>query len=154
MTSSDGTTESVSRIPMQPSESPAGKPAGPKGARPGPSVLLVEGEDPLRALLRRIIESEGHEVLEARSASEALALLSGAGRSVRLVLADLAEPGVAGPEGLKHHIPRGAKLLLLSTANEETWKPSESVDGISFYLANPFRSDALAAKLRELLQEE
>jgi DNA-binding NtrC family response regulator len=99
------------------------------------------------------VESEGHEVLEARNASEAVALLSGAGRFVRLVLADLAEPGVAGPDGLKNHMPRGAKLLLLSTANQETWKASESVDGVSFYLANPFRVDALAAKLRDLLTE-
>jgi DNA-binding response OmpR family regulator len=137
---------------LQPNEPPAGKSSAPK-AGTGPSVLLVEGEDPLRALLRRIIESEGHQVLEARNASEALALLSGAARFVRLVLADLAEPGVAGPDGLKNHIPRGAKLLLLSTANQETWKASESVDGVSFYLANPFRVDALAAKLRDLLTE-
>src|SRR5712692_8349562 len=107
---------------MQPDEPSADKSSASKAVRPGPDVLLVEGEDPLRALLRRIVESEGHEVLEARNVSEALSLLSGAGRSVRLVLADLAEPGVAGPQGLRKHIPRGAKLLLLSTANEKTWK--------------------------------
>jgi DNA-binding response OmpR family regulator len=138
---------------MKPNESSADESSSLKAGRTGPDVLLVEGEDPLRALLRRIVESEGHQVLEARNASEALSLLSGAGRSVRLVLADLAEPGVAGPDGLKKHIPRGAKLLLLSTANEETWKASESVDGVSFYLANPFRVDALAATIRDLLRE-
>ncbi len=130
-----------------------GKPAGTKPVRTDPSVLLVEGEDPLRKLLRRIVESEGHEVIEARNASEALSLLSGAAQSVRLVLADLAEPGVAGPQGLRKHIPRGAKLLLLSTANEKTWKAPEGGDGIAFYLANPFRPDVLAQTLRDLLRD-
>jgi DNA-binding response OmpR family regulator len=138
---------------MQPNESPAGKSSGSKAARTGPSVLLVEGEDPLRALLRRIVESEGHEVLEARNSSEALSLLSGAARSVRLVLADLAEPGVAGPQGLRKHIPRGAKLLLLSTANEKTWKGPGGGDGVAFYLANPLRPDVLAETVRDLLRD-
>jgi DNA-binding response OmpR family regulator len=119
----------------------------------GPSVLLVEGEDPLRALLRRIVEAEGHEVLEARDVSEAISLLSGAGRSVRLVLADLAQPGIAGPQGLKKHMPRGAKLLLLSRADGEASRASRLHDGVAFYLANPFQPDALAAKLRDLLRE-
>ncbi|PYQ63383.1 MAG: hypothetical protein DMF54_16915 [Acidobacteria bacterium] len=99
---------------MQPNDSPARKSADSKAARPGSVVLLVEEEDPLRALLRRIVESEGHEVVEARSAEEALEILSGAGKSVRLVLADLAQPGIAGPQGLRKHIPRGVKLLMLS----------------------------------------
>jgi DNA-binding NtrC family response regulator len=77
--------------------------------RPDPmNVLLVEGEDPLRAVLRRIVESEGHEVVEARNASEALSLLSGGGRSIDLVLL-----GAAGPQRLKKLIPRAAKLRLL-----------------------------------------
>ena len=138
---------------MQPDEPSANKSSAPKAVRPGPSVLLVEGEDPLRALLRRIVESEGHEVLEARNASEALSLLSGSGQSVRLVVADLAEPGVAGPQGLKKHMPRGAKLLLLSRANGEASRASRLHDGVAFYLANPFQPDALAAKLRDLLRE-
>jgi len=99
------------------------------------------------------VESEGHEVLEARNASEALALLSGAARSVRLVVADLAEPGVAGPQGLRKHIPRGAKLLLLSTANEKTSNTPAQSDGVAFYLVNPFRPDVLAETLRDLLQD-
>jgi DNA-binding response OmpR family regulator len=135
---------------MQPNGSSADKSSG---SKVGPSVLLVEGEDPLRALLRRIVESEGHEVLEARNASEALSLLSGSGQSVRLVVADLAQPGIAGPQGLKKHMPRGAKLLLLSRANGEASKASGLHDGVAFYLANPFQPDALAAKLRDLLRE-
>jgi len=130
-----------------------GNPAGTKPVRTDPSVLLVEGEDPLRALFRRIIESEGHEVLEARNASEAVSLLSGAARSVQLVLADLAEPGVAGPQGLRQYLPHGAKLLLLSTATGEPAKRPKYQDGVAFYLANPFRPDVLAETLRDLLRD-
>ena len=133
--------------------SPDGKSPGRKPVRPGPAVLLVEAEDPLRALLRRIVESAGYEALEARNYGEALQLLSGAARSVRLVLVDLAEPGVAGAQGLRRHIPRGAKLLLLSTANYERPEVLALEDGVAFYLSNPFRADVLAAKIRDLLEE-
>ena len=133
--------------------SPDGKSAGRKPVRPGPEVLLVEAEAPLRALLRRIVESAGYEALEARNTEEALQLLSAEARSVRLVLADLAESGVAGAQGLRRHIPRGAKLLLLSTANYERPEVRALEDGVAFYLSNPFRADVLAAKIRDLLEE-
>ena len=133
--------------------SPDGKSPGRKPVRPGPEVLLVEAEAPLRALLRRIVESAGYEALEARTSDEALELLSAEARSVRLVLADLAESGVAGAKGLRRHIPRGAKLLLLSTANHERPEVRALEDGVAFYLSNPFRADVLAAKIRDLLEE-
>ena len=119
--------------------------------RSEPEVLLVEEEAPLRALLRRIVKSAGFEAFEARSAEEARRLLSGAARSVRLVLANLAEPGVAGREGLRKHIPRGAKLLILSTASSERPEAQVPDDGVAFYLSNPFRADVLADRIRDLL---
>ena len=52
-----------------------------------PPVLLVEDKDSLRAMLRLALETQGHEVLEARDQSEAVAAL----RSGRpgVVLSDL-----------------------------------------------------------------
>jgi two-component system cell cycle sensor histidine kinase/response regulator CckA len=120
--------------------------------RSGPDVLLIESEDPLRALLRRIVESAGYVAVEARSAEEAIALLAGTARTVRLVLADLAEPGVAGSQGIRKNIARGMKLLLLSTANYER-SEARDLDGVAFYLSNPFRADALAERIRGLLEE-
>jgi len=61
---------------------------------------------------------------------------------------------VAGAQGLRRHIPRGAKLLLLSTANYERPEARELDDGVAFYLSNPFRADVLAAKIRDLLEEQ
>ena len=124
-----------------------------KATRTGPAVLLVEEEAPLRALLRRIVESAGYEAIEARSSGEAFQLLAAEARSVRLVLADLAVTGVAGAQGLRRHIPRGAKLLLLSTANYDRPEVGALGDGVAFYLANPFRADVLATKVRDLLEE-
>jgi DNA-binding response OmpR family regulator len=124
-----------------------------KDTRAAPAVLLVEGEAPLRALLRRIVESAGYQAFEAESSEEALQLLSAEARSVRLVLADLVETGVAGAQGLRRHIPPGAKLLLLSTANYERPEVRALEDGVAFYLSNPFRADVLAARIRDLLEE-
>ena len=107
----------------------------------------------MRAPLRRIVQSVGFQSFEARNSAQARELLAGPARSIRLVLADLAEPGVAGPEGLRRHSPRGAKLLRLSTANYERPEVRALEDGVAFYLSNPFRADVLAAKIRDLLEE-
>ena len=70
----------------------------------------------------------------------------------RALARDRAEPGVAGSHGLRRNIARGTKLLLLSTANYER-SEARAVDGVAFYLSNPFRADTLAEKIRELLRD-
>lgn len=118
-------------------------------SREGPTALLVEGEDPVRALLRRILESAGYEVLEARDAGDALSVLWRFPRSVDLLLAEQSESGIVGPGGLRERIPRGAKVFLTYRAGSDAFAAGLE-DGTTFFVANPFRNDALSTKLREL----
>ena len=61
------------------------------------TVLLVEDEDKLREVIRRLLESEGFQVLEAQNGATALQILNDAAEQrVELVLTDLRMPVMDG----------------------------------------------------------
>lgn len=61
------------------------------------TVLLVEDEDKLREVIRRLLESEGFHVLEAQNGATALQILNDAAEQrVELVLTDLRMPVMDG----------------------------------------------------------
>jgi PAS domain S-box-containing protein len=61
-----------------------------------PTVLLVEDEDLVRSVVRRSLERYGYEVIEARSAHEALALEARYRDRIDIVLSDVVMPGMSG----------------------------------------------------------
>lgn len=64
---------------------------------PRRTVLLVEDEDKLRAVIRRLLETEGFHVLEAQNGATALEILQdAAAHHVELVLTDLRMPVMDG----------------------------------------------------------
>jgi len=68
-----------------------------KPTRGAPIVLVVDDDDAVRHVARRILESEAYAVIEASSGEEALTLLS-CGMEVDLLLTDLDMPGLAGED--------------------------------------------------------
>ena len=70
----------------------------PKGSPSGkPTVLLVDDEQPIRLLARRILEEQGYQVTEASNGREAIELLSH-GVPLDLLMADLDMPELGGDE--------------------------------------------------------
>jgi two-component system, cell cycle sensor histidine kinase and response regulator CckA len=62
-----------------------------------PTVLVVDDEEPIRQMARRILEEAGYVVTEASGGLEAITLLS-AGTPLDLLMADLDMPGLGGDE--------------------------------------------------------
>jgi two-component system cell cycle sensor histidine kinase/response regulator CckA len=58
---------------------------------------VVDDEDLIRQLARRVLEGEGYQVTEASSGLEAIALLAG-GAPLDLLMADLDMPELGGDE--------------------------------------------------------
>jgi CheY-like chemotaxis protein len=68
--------------------------------RGGGPVLVVDDDPDARELMRRALDSAGHEVIEASGGAEALILIDS--RAPRLIVLDLMMPEVDGFDVLEH----------------------------------------------------
>lgn len=64
---------------------------------PNPVVMVVDDEESVRKLARRILETQGYEVADAPSGADALRILDDGSRC-DLLMADLQMPGMPGDE--------------------------------------------------------
>ena len=116
-------------------------------------ILVVDDQEPVRALLRRQLTDLGHTVLESGDGAEALHLVRRRNGAVDLLLCDVVMPRMAGPE-LAHrllHTRPEMKVLYTSGYTADALSDRGVLeDGIAF-LQKPFRLDALAAKVHQVL---
>jgi two-component system, cell cycle sensor histidine kinase and response regulator CckA len=122
----------------------------------GRTVLLVEDDEPVRAVVRRMLDAHGFSILEAREGGEALALSEAqdAG-SIDLLLADTVIPGPGGTElakrvRLRH--PDARTLIMSGYSAREATVDVSLVPGTDF-IAKPFSASDLNAKLAALLDD-
>ena len=71
--------------------------AAPVADGAGATVLLVEDDDAVRDLTRRILAEGGYDCLAAADAEEALDLFGAHRDSIDLILTDVVMPGLSGP---------------------------------------------------------
>ncbi len=64
----------------------------------GGTVLIVEDEEGVRELARRVLELEGYQVVEARGGGEAVSALEQFGPDINLVISDVILPDMAATE--------------------------------------------------------
>jgi CheY-like chemotaxis protein len=117
------------------------------------TILLVEDEDQVRELAVLSLEPLGYGVLAARDPREALALCEGHAGDIHLLLTDVVLPGMNGKE-LQDRISQrkpGIKVLFMSGYTADAIAHRGVLDkGIQF-LQKPFSLEALARKVREVL---
>ncbi len=133
--------------------SPAGQPQRPQTSGGSETVLGVEDDDGIRAVIKRILERAGHRVLEATNGAEALRICDASGDSVDLVLSDIAMPEMQGPDlarRIRELHPRMAMLLMSGYAESASQQEGFLTDGVEF-LGKPFSPDALTRKIRHIL---
>jgi two-component system cell cycle sensor histidine kinase/response regulator CckA len=64
----------------------------------GRVVLVVEDEDAVRSMIRKVLERNGYEVIDAADGSQALQLARQARDRLALILSDVVMPGMSGRE--------------------------------------------------------
>jgi PAS domain S-box-containing protein len=136
-----------------PSREQAAKAVVPLG---GETVLLVEDEAILLALVRRMLEQFGYTVLAASGPVMALKLVAEHAGKIDLLVTDVIMPEMSGRELWKRlavTLP-ACKVLFMSGYTANIIDRHGLLDKDVHFLEKPFSKDALAAKLRELLAPE
>lgn len=117
------------------------------------TILVVEDEGGIRALVRKILKRQGYEVLEAAGGDEALAVLSSHGHKIDLLLTDVMMPGMNGVElsqrALANH--NRLKVLFVSGYTDESVLEAGQFPAGTAFLQKPFTLGSLLGKVREVL---
>ena len=135
---------------------PEAVPAPPVEAVPEPTretILVVEDEPGIRALVRKILRRERYNVIEAGSGEEAIALAQAEGGRVNLLLTDVMLPGMSGrelAERLRESIPELDVLYVSGFTDDDAVRMGAFPPGSKF-LQKPFTLGALVSKVREAL---
>lgn len=124
-------------------------------ARGTETVLLVEDDDMVRNLAREVLESNGYRVLVASEATEALTLCENSRGEIKLVLTDVVMPQMGGKELAARLLQNSPdlKVLYMSGYTDNAIVHHGVLDESVSFLQKPFTPDALAKKVREVLDE-
>jgi two-component system, response regulator, stage 0 sporulation protein F len=112
-------------------------------------ILVVDDEPDARELLRALLESAGHPVLEANNGQEALRLLTAVDApEPRAIVLDLNMPIMTGWEflgilGSYHRLSRIPVLVISGELHREALAHST----IAHWLPKPISADGLLAKV-------
>jgi two-component system KDP operon response regulator KdpE len=118
---------------------------------PGPLVLVVEDEPPMRRFLRAALSAQGFRLLEAETA--AAATIAATTQNPDLVLLDLGLPDADGID-LTRELREWmrAPIIVLSARGREADKVEALDAGADDYLTKPFGVGELLARIRVALR--
>ncbi|MCI0438354.1 MAG: response regulator [Chloroflexi bacterium] len=115
------------------------------------TILIVEDEEGIRAVLEELLQMEGYKTTSAENGDEGLACL-GQGR-YDLIFTDLNMPGVSGRD-----IARAAKqsnpstpVVIITGWDTNTLAAELKGDGVDRVLKKPFDMDTVLTMVSELI---
>jgi two-component system cell cycle sensor histidine kinase/response regulator CckA len=115
------------------------------------TILLVEDEEQVRTLVRTILQRFGYNVIEAQTGGDALLLAEKHAGTIDLLLTDVIMPHISGPELAARLSELVMKVLYMSGYTEDAIVHQGVVDSGVALLQKPITPDALARKVREVL---
>lgn len=128
-------------------------PAAPEPPAPLATILVVEDEAGIRALVRKILRRQGYQVLEAANGQDALALCREHGQRVDLLITDVLMPQMGGRELVERLQTQGhdMKVLYVSGFTDDANIYSGELPVGTAFLQKPFTLGSLLDKVKEVL---
>ena len=119
----------------------------------GETLLLVDDEEDIRELAIITLESRGYRVLAAATGDEALVIAEKHAANIRVLITDVVMPGMNGVQlaDIASRIIPGLKVLFVSGHSNEAISAETLRATNGDYLQKPYLGDALAAKIRTVL---
>ena len=141
-------TDAPVEISLPPSQAPA-----PNTLDGKETILVVEDEDVIRNLARRVLSERGYRVLAARQGEEALALCQVHEGPIDLVLTDMIMPHMGGRQFADSFVQTnpGAKILYMSGYTDRMADEQGLLKEGTNFLQKPFAPRDLVVRVRALL---
>jgi two-component system response regulator PrrA len=119
---------------------------------PGPLVLIVDDDEPIRTALQRGLERSGFSAITASDGLEGLALAESA-QPAAIVL-DVGMPGINGVDLTRRLRADGSEvpICILSARGEVDDRVAGLQAGADDYVSKPFATKEVAARLHALLR--
>ncbi len=115
------------------------------------SVLVVDDDPEMRALLADVLRNEGYEVAEANDGAEAVLALRG--RDYDVILMDKNMPGPSGLDlipGLRRVCPRSRIIMMTAFGDVPSYMEAVEKGAVEF-LFKPFRMEEMKAAVQKAL---
>lgn len=137
-------------------ETPVAPTADTTSQRGSETVLLVEDEEIVRKITKRLLEENGYRVLQAGSGGEAIRLFISYKEPIHLLITDVVMPMLSGKDvadQIKSVHPE-TRVLYMSGYTDEAIVDHGIVDADIEFIQKPFTERALTRKIREVLDTE
>jgi CheY-like chemotaxis protein len=117
------------------------------------AILLVEDDEALQRVTRRVLGAVGYHVLTAQNAADALRILARSEEKIDLLLTDVVMPGMSGVDLASRALRERPTLRVLYTSGyaENEALRRGIADGRMPFLAKPYSVIELTRRIREVL---
>ena len=136
--------------------SPQKQKAPAKSVRGSETVLVVEDDEMLRSMIKRILEKYGYGCLMAQNGEEGLRIFEENEDLIRLILTDVVMPGMSGQKMAKKLQSKhpGIKVIYMSGYTDNAIVCYGVLDEGTNFMQKPFTPEGLARKVREVIDSE
>lgn len=120
------------------------------------TILLVEDEEIVRRLAKKILETCGYTVIEAMDGAEAVEICRQTDRNIDLLLTDVVMPKMSGRQLVQElaGIRPELTVLFMSGYTDDSIVRHGVIESGENFIQKPFTFNALAGKIRVMLDQE
>ena len=119
---------------------------------PKETILLVDDEQSVRAIVLKILRRNSYNVLEAENGEAALNIADQHPGKIDLVITDMFMPGLRGPEVVERLAPKRPGLRALFMSGYADQDARTGVPAGANFLNKPFSGQELAKAVEEVLK--
>jgi two-component system, cell cycle sensor histidine kinase and response regulator CckA len=133
-----------------PADVPSGSTQQPSSG--GETILLVEDEDAVRAIVGAVLRRRGYQVLEASTPLAACEIFEQHQEEIDLLVTDVVMPEMNGPALAQRLVALRPELRILFISGYANMVAPIDPDNQNLgFLSKPFEASVLAARVREML---
>jgi two-component system cell cycle sensor histidine kinase/response regulator CckA len=120
------------------------------------TILVLEDEDALRALIRQVLSRAGHTVLDTGDPEEAIQLCERHPGQISLFITDMVLPKMSGPQVVERVSPLRPAMRIMYTSGYpgNAHIPDRVIRNGTTFVEKPFTPDTLVRKVRAILDQD